>query len=70
VSVHESQNPNPNGGSADRVFVSRGPSNVAGTEFDDLVSWIPMTALVSRLVLAGQFTPVAQSTVSPPPLAR
>ena len=29
TSVHEAQNPNPNGGSADRVFVSRGASNVA-----------------------------------------
>jgi type II secretory pathway pseudopilin PulG len=40
-SVHEAQNPNPNGGSVDRVFVS-------------------------RLVLAGQFTPAAQSAASPP----
>jgi type II secretory pathway pseudopilin PulG len=70
ASVHEAQNPNPNGGSPDRVFVSRGPSNVVGSEFDDLVSWIPVTSLVSRLVLAGQFTPVAQSTLSPPPLPR
>ena len=29
-SAHEAQNPNPNGGSADRVFVSRGVSDVAG----------------------------------------
>ena len=70
TSVHEAQNPNPNGGSADRVFVSRATSNVPGHEFDDVVSWIPATALLSRLVLAGQFTPVAQSAVSPPPLAR
>lgn len=66
-SVHEAQNPNPNGGSADRVFVSRLTSNVSGYEFDDVVSWIPATALLSRLVLAGQFTPVAQSAMSPPP---
>ena len=70
TSVHEAQNPNPNGGSADRVFVSRGTSSVSGNEFDDLVSWIPVPALVSRLVASGQFTPVAQSAVSPAPLSR
>jgi type II secretory pathway pseudopilin PulG len=70
TSVHEAQNPNPNGGSADRVFVSRTLSNVAGNEFDDLVSWVPVTALLSRLVLAGQFTPAAQSATSPPPVPR
>jgi hypothetical protein len=70
MSAHEAQNPNPNGGSADRVFVSRATSNVIGHEFDDVVSWIPVTMLLSRLVLAGQFTPVAHSAVSPPPIAR
>ena len=35
TSVHEAQNPNPNGGSADRIFVSRGTSNVPGHEFDE-----------------------------------
>lgn len=67
VSVHEAQNPNPNGGSADRVFVSRGLSKVAGHEFDDLVAWIPVTTLTSRLIAAGQFTPVGQTATSPPP---
>lgn len=66
TSVHEAQNPNPNGGSVDRVFVSRTLSTGAGNEFDDIVTWIPATALVSRLVLAGQFTPAAQSATSPP----
>jgi prepilin-type N-terminal cleavage/methylation domain-containing protein len=65
-SAHESQNPHPNGGSADRVFVARAPSNVPGNEFDDVVSWIPATALASRIVLSGQFTPAAQTVVSPP----
>jgi hypothetical protein len=65
ASVHEAQNPNPNGGSADRVFVSRGPSNVPGHEFDDLVTWIPATALVSRLILAGQLAPSGQTPLSP-----
>jgi hypothetical protein len=70
TSAHEAQNPNPNGGSADRVFVSRTLSNVPGNEFDDIVTWIPVTSLVSRMILAGQFTPASQSAVSPPPLAR
>lgn len=63
-SVHEAQNPNPNGGSADRVFVSRGPSAASGNEYDDLVTWIPVTMLLNRLLTAGQFTPAAQSTLS------
>ena len=53
-SVDEGQNPNPNGGSADRLFVSRVRNNVAGQEFDDLVVWIPMTVVVSRMLAAGQ----------------
>ena len=65
TSEHEAQNPNPRGGSADRVFVSRTLSPVPGHEFDDIVTWVPMTTLLSRLVAAGQFTPVAQSAVSP-----
>jgi type II secretory pathway pseudopilin PulG len=64
TSVHEAQNPNPRGGSADGVFVTRTPSTVAGTEFDDIVSWIPATTLLSRLVVAGQFTPAAQTALS------
>lgn len=64
-SVHEAQNPNPNGGSADPVFVNRGHSNVAGHEFDDLMTWIPATTLMGRLVATGHFTPAAQTAVSP-----
>src|SRR5688500_4234020 len=64
TSTHEAQNPNPNGGSADRIFVSRGPSSVPAHEFDDIVTWIPATALVSRLVLAGQFPPAGPLPVS------
>lgn len=67
-SVHEAQNPNPNGGSADRVFVSRGASTAPRHEFDDLLVWIPATLLVSRLVQAGHFTPVA--SVAPASTAR
>jgi type II secretory pathway pseudopilin PulG len=54
TSSDEAQNPNPNGGSADRVFVSRARSTVPGSEFDDLVAWIPMPVLVARMVAAGQ----------------
>lgn len=66
ASPHEAQNPNPNGGSADRIFVSRLASAVAGQEFDDILTWIPTPLLVSRLVLAGQFTPAGLAAASPP----
>jgi prepilin-type N-terminal cleavage/methylation domain-containing protein len=66
VSIHESENPHVNGGSADRIFVSRIRSNVSGSEFDDILTWIPATALLSRLIVAGQFTPAALSAASPP----
>jgi prepilin-type N-terminal cleavage/methylation domain-containing protein len=39
---------------ANRVFVLRDKSNVAGTEFDDLVVWISTPILFSRLIAAGQ----------------
>jgi hypothetical protein len=54
ASLDEAQNPNPNGGSADRIFVSRVPSSVAGNEFDDIVMWVPMPILIGRMVAAGQ----------------
>ena len=53
-SADETENPNPNGGSADRVFVSRPRNSVAGSEFDDIVTWIPMPLVVSRMLAAGQ----------------
>lgn len=65
TSIHEAQNPNPRGGSADRIFVSRGMSDVSGNEFDDILTWIPVTALLSRLAIAGQLSPVGQSATSP-----
>jgi len=52
--VDEAQNPNSNGGSADKIFVSRSTSNVAGSEFDDIVTWIAVGSLSSRMVAAGQ----------------
>jgi len=60
VSVDERQNPHANlaavpaGGSADRIFVSRVRTDVAGSEFDDTVTWLSVGNLVSRMVLGGQ----------------
>lgn len=54
TSAHEAENPNPNGGSADRIFVSRDWSGVAGSEFDDIVTWIGTSPLFNRLIAAGQ----------------
>ena len=54
ASADEAQNPNPNGGSADRIFVSRVRSAAPGKEFDDVVTWVPMPVLVGRMVTAGQ----------------
>ena len=54
VSRDEAQNPSPKGGSADRIFVSRPRGGGSGGEFDDQVAWIPMPALIARLVATGQ----------------
>jgi type II secretory pathway pseudopilin PulG len=56
ASVHEAQNPNPNGGSLDRIFVSRtkAAAGAAGGEFDDIVTWIGTPTLFSRLIASGQ----------------
>jgi prepilin-type N-terminal cleavage/methylation domain-containing protein len=54
ASLHEAQNPHANGGSADRLFVSRARSSASGAEFDDQVAWIPMSVLLHRLLAAGQ----------------
>ena len=60
TSVDEAQNPHPNGsaspayGSADRIFVSRTAGDTAGGEFDDIVTWLSVGNLVSRMVLGGQ----------------
>jgi type II secretory pathway pseudopilin PulG len=64
-SVHEAQNPNPNGDSADSVFVSRSHSDAEGHEFDDLLTWLPATTLLTRLISAGHFTPAASGATSP-----
>ena len=49
ASVHETENLD-----SDRVFVSRPRSDVAASAFDDLVTWIPMTIVINRMVAAGQ----------------
>lgn len=38
---------------SDRVFVDRGRSDLAGSEFDDLLVWIPPAQLYGRLVQTG-----------------
>lgn len=38
----------------DVVFVSRAQSNVAGNEFDDLVTWLSPNILFNRMVAAGR----------------
>jgi hypothetical protein len=53
ASADEAQNPNPNGGSADRIFVSKVRNNVTGSEFDDIVRWIPMPIVVTRMIASG-----------------
>jgi type II secretory pathway pseudopilin PulG len=54
ASADEAENPNPNGGSTDRIFVSRSRSVTTGAEFDDILYWIPITVLVNRMLLYGQ----------------
>lgn len=53
-SLHEAQNPNANGGTADRIFVSKARSDEAAAEFDDVLTWIPMSVLLQRLLASGQ----------------
>ncbi len=50
----EAENPNPNGGSADRIFVSRDWGGGTGAEFDDIVTWIGTSPLFNRMIAAGQ----------------
>lgn len=53
-SADEAQNPHALGGSTDRIFVSRLRGVPAVGDFDDQVTWIPMPAIISRLVAVGQ----------------
>lgn len=63
ASADEAQNPHSNAGppapfpafgNADRVFVSRIATDVPGNVFDDIVTWLSVGNLVSRMVLGGQ----------------
>jgi prepilin-type N-terminal cleavage/methylation domain-containing protein len=54
VSLDEAENPNPNGGTADRIFVSRPRGAGTGPEFDDQVVWITPPILFQRMIAAGQ----------------
>lgn len=46
---HESENIDSN-----RTFVMRTKSNVSGSDFDDIVTWISPSVLFNRLIAAGQ----------------
>jgi len=50
----ERVNPNPNGGVADKIFVSHQTSDVAGNRFDDQFVWISLNTLMARMLTAGQ----------------
>jgi prepilin-type N-terminal cleavage/methylation domain-containing protein len=52
--LHEGQNPNTSGGSADRLFVSRTFTDATPNPFDDVVTWLSFNTLVNRMVAAGQ----------------
>jgi prepilin-type N-terminal cleavage/methylation domain-containing protein len=54
--IDESANPNPNGGSADAVFVYHTPTETGAPNgaFDDIVTWISWPTLVNGMVNAGQ----------------
>ncbi len=41
-------------GTNDKVYVYAGQSDNAGTEFDDVVKWLPANLLFSRMILAEQ----------------
>jgi len=54
ASADEAENPNPNGGSADRIFVSRPRGTGTGAEYDDQMVWITPPILFQRMIAAGQ----------------
>ncbi|HYC44780.1 MAG TPA: type II secretion system protein [Burkholderiales bacterium] len=54
TSVHEAENPNPNGGSVDNVFVTRTRVTSGADEFDDQLLWISGFVAVTRLIASGQ----------------
>jgi len=54
VSTDEAENPNPSGGSLDRIFVSKIRSGGTAGEFDDSVTWLAPATVFNRLIQAGQ----------------
>ena len=52
----EKQNPNPNGATADRLFINHTPTSSTDPngEFDDIVIWVSPNILINRMVAAGQ----------------
>ncbi len=54
LSTDEAENPNPVGGSVDRVFVSKTRSGGTAGEFDDSVTWLGPATVFNRLIQAGQ----------------
>jgi type II secretory pathway pseudopilin PulG len=54
ASPDEAENPNPNGGSADRIFVSRPRATGTSMEYDDQMVWITPPILFQRMIAAGQ----------------
>jgi prepilin-type N-terminal cleavage/methylation domain-containing protein len=52
----ETENPNPNSGDADIVFVFHDISvaSAPGGEYDDMMTWISLPVLYSRMIAAGQ----------------
>lgn len=54
VSTDEAENPNPSGGSLDRIFVSKIRSGGTAGEFDDIVTWLGPATVFNRLIQAGQ----------------
>jgi len=55
TSVDETANPNPNSANNDPVFVSHTPTQAGATngEFDDIVTWLSVNTLFSRMIAAG-----------------
>jgi prepilin-type N-terminal cleavage/methylation domain-containing protein len=51
----ETANPNPNSANSDRVYVHHEPAaSGTGGEFDDIMTWLSLPQLFSRLITAGR----------------
>ncbi len=53
--IDEAANPNPSSANNDQVFINHTPatSTAANGEFDDIVTWISVNTLFSRMIAAG-----------------